>query len=400
MSRKGLEWILSCFADIWDWVPGKDYLYKRFRENNKFFEFQGRSNKAGIFVEIAVFYGGARRGCVMVPASSNRSGWCLFTKELDRFLSGSNSVWVDGRTAAEDVCGGLMDGGGQKGKKSFKIRNQRKLRNFEISRAISGHNVLKGGSGITVSSINGRPTREYTFELTLANLALRVSKSDGGKRVVTRLSPYYPHKSINSGPDMFPGHDKAQLTNPCGKVQEEVSFYRGLDVSWLRNQSAMVVGETSKPPMKSTVPPAMTETSTVVNTPISCSNHASKTLTDIPTSVLGALETGKVSVSRSSPTAGARVSGKAASPRCIDSDAEITLGLGNRGSGFTSETVVSSASATIEAPILNVVPPSLVQYPWVVQNRFSPLSDLGNGVEDVLVEGDDHEEVQRSNHEF
>ena len=89
-----------------------------------------------------MFYGGARRGCVMVPTSLNRSGWCLFTKELDRFLSGSNFVWVDGRTAAEDVCGGLMDGGGQKGKKSFKIRNQRKLRNFEISRAISGHNVL------------------------------------------------------------------------------------------------------------------------------------------------------------------------------------------------------------------------------------------------------------------
>ena len=36
----------------------------------------------------------------------------------------------------------------------------------------------------------------------------------------------------------------------------------------------------------------------------------------------------------------------------------------------------------------------------MVQNRFSPLSDLGSGVEDVLVEGDDHEEVQRSNHEF
>ena len=83
-----------------------------------------------------MFYGRARCGWVMVPTSSNRSRWCLFTKELDRFLLGSNSVWVEGRTSAEDV------GGGQKGKKSFKIRNQRKLRNFEISRAISGHNVL------------------------------------------------------------------------------------------------------------------------------------------------------------------------------------------------------------------------------------------------------------------
>jgi len=34
----------------------------------------------------------------------------------------------------------------------------------------------------------------------------------------------------------------------------------------------------------------------------------------------------------------------------------------------------------------------------VVQNRFSPLSDLGNGVEDDLVEREVHEVVQRSNH--
>ena len=28
---------------------------------------------------------------------------------------------------------------------------------------------------------------------------------------------------------MFSGHDKAQLTDPCGKAQEEVSFYHGLE---------------------------------------------------------------------------------------------------------------------------------------------------------------------------
>ena len=144
----------------------------------------------------------------------------------------------------------------------------------------------------------------------------------------------------------------------------------------------------------------MPETSTAGISPISCSNQALELLTAIPTSVLGAPETGKVSASRCSSTAVARVFDKVVSPRCTNSDAEVTLGLGNRGSGSTSETVVSSAKAMIEAPILNVVPPSLVQYPWVVQNQFSPLSDLGNGVEDVLVERDDHEEVQRSNHGF
>ena len=227
-----------------------------------------------------------------------------------------------------------------------------------------------------------------------------MSKSDGGKRVVTWLNPYNPHMSIDSRPDMFSGHDKAQLTDPCGKAQGEVYYYRGLDVSWLRNQSARVVGETSKSPMNSTVLPAMPETSTAGILLISCSDQASELLTAIPTRVLGAPETGKVSASRSSSTAVARVSGKAVSHRCTDSDAEVTLGLGIWGSGFTSEMVVSLVTAMIKAPILNVVPPSLVQYPWVVQNRFSPLSDLGSGVEDVLVEGDDHEEVQRSNHEF
>ena len=42
------------------WVPGKDFFCKRFRENNKLMEFSGRTNKAGLFVVIAMFYGGAR----------------------------------------------------------------------------------------------------------------------------------------------------------------------------------------------------------------------------------------------------------------------------------------------------------------------------------------------------
>ena len=75
-----MKWILSCLADICDWVPGKDFLYKRYRKNNNFFKFRGRSNKAGIFADIAVFFGGAWHGCVMVPASSNRLGGACFQK--------------------------------------------------------------------------------------------------------------------------------------------------------------------------------------------------------------------------------------------------------------------------------------------------------------------------------
>ena len=99
---------------------------KHFRAQNKFFKFWGRSSKVGIFVEIAVYFGGAHRGGIMVPASLNRSGWCLFTKELDSFLSGSNFVWVEGKTVDVAV------GGGQDGKKSLNIGNQRKLRNLKF----------------------------------------------------------------------------------------------------------------------------------------------------------------------------------------------------------------------------------------------------------------------------
>ena len=183
MSRKGLEWILACFADIRDWVLGKDFFCKRFKANNKFFEFRGRSNKAGIFVEIAVYYGGARRGWVLVPASSNRSGWRLFSKELDSFPSGSNTTRVVGRFSDVADGGGPTDGGGQNKKQPVNIRNRRKLRKFEFPRAASGNNVLKGVSGASVSSKNGKPMRDFTFEVTSATLALRVSISDGEKRV-------------------------------------------------------------------------------------------------------------------------------------------------------------------------------------------------------------------------
>lgn len=69
-----------CFSDIRDWVPGQDVLCKRFRENGKLIEFCSRSNKAGLFVVIAIYFGGARRGCVMIPASSNRACWSLIQK--------------------------------------------------------------------------------------------------------------------------------------------------------------------------------------------------------------------------------------------------------------------------------------------------------------------------------
>ena len=52
----------------------KDVHCKRLKENGKLIEFCGRSNKAGLFEVIAEYFGGTRRGCIMIPASSNHAG--------------------------------------------------------------------------------------------------------------------------------------------------------------------------------------------------------------------------------------------------------------------------------------------------------------------------------------
>ena len=66
--------------------------------------------------------------------------------------------------------------------------------------------------------------------------------------------------------------------------------------------------------------------------------------------------------------------------------------------GFTSDMVISSAMAGIEPPILKEVSPIPCQHPWVVLNRFYPLSNLGNGMEAEFGEGEVHEEVRSSPH--
>ena len=95
---------------------GHDVLYKRFRENGKFIEFCGRLNKVGFFVVIAVDFGGTRRGCIMILASSNCAGWCLFQKELRNFFSGAKLVSMAKVSFNNGGGGGQSTGGGWSGK--------------------------------------------------------------------------------------------------------------------------------------------------------------------------------------------------------------------------------------------------------------------------------------------
>jgi len=52
---------------------------------------------------------------------------------------------------------------------------------------VFGSNMIHGDITINVSVINGRPTRVFNFKLTPANLALRICKPEGGRRVVSCL---------------------------------------------------------------------------------------------------------------------------------------------------------------------------------------------------------------------
>ena len=164
------------------------------------------------------------------------------------------------------------------------------------------------------------------------------------------------------------------------------------------SQSVNVVGESSKPTMESTETSAMPEATTVGTSPISNFDQYSKLLTPIPSRVLGHPVVGKALAACSNSDAVVLSFVKVGFSLGSVSNAEVTHGRGYHDSGSTGVMVGSSTTAEIEALSLTVVSPILGQYPWVVHNPFSPLSDLGDRVVDEFVEGEDHVEVQKSHH--
>ena len=115
-----------------------------------------------------------------------------------------------------------------------------------------------------------------------------------------------------------------------------------------------------------------------------------------PMRVLDVPATRKESVSRCSSILVNPNFGKAVFFGFTGSGAEETQGLGRWDAGFTDDMVISLAVAGIEPPILKEGLLILCQQPWVVHNRFSPLSVLGNGLEAEVGEGEAHEEEQSS----
>ena len=112
VGYRGIEWILTCLVDVRDWVLGRAVLCKRFRENRKLIKFCGRSNRAGLFVVIAEYFGGSRRGCIMILVSSNRACWSLFQREIRNFFSSAKPISMAEESFIKGGERGQTTGGG------------------------------------------------------------------------------------------------------------------------------------------------------------------------------------------------------------------------------------------------------------------------------------------------
>uniref|UniRef100_A0A7N2KR07 Uncharacterized protein n=1 Tax=Quercus lobata TaxID=97700 RepID=A0A7N2KR07_QUELO len=195
---RGMEWILSCLEDIRDWVPSHVLLCKRFRENGKLLEFCERSNKAGLFVAMAVYFGGSRRGCIMKPASSNRAGGLCFRKSLGIFALVLNRYLWPKIMVVEQKSKNFENFGTISGLNRFHEDPSDQGRSVEVLQlgpqtkipdsALASDNVSVISGNVSVK--HGRSTRAFKFELSLAVLALRVCKPEDVRRVVTCLGDF------------------------------------------------------------------------------------------------------------------------------------------------------------------------------------------------------------------
>nr|POE76481.1 hypothetical protein CFP56_18934 [Quercus suber] len=357
----------------------------------------GRSNKAGIFVVIAEYYGGARQVCVMIPASTNRLGWSLFHKELGFFFSGDKSR-PRNKGGSSDF---LPANGGRNRQARNNYGNQQKLRNFEILGDKLGNNVILGDS----TKLNGRPIHAFTFKLTAENLALRVFKSEDGKRKCFKLKPndttYGPLKVET----WVKPSDKDGLFNE--KVQRPLIPSNTMQADSGPGKSGVLV-RASRPIL---IGRSSSETRVVTADPkakakgLLAQSHALEAggLKPIHGRVGKSSNTGgcmpmEVSSAPGAETDMKRVhsssvmdpdSSKDVSSAVTNSDVEETHGEALQSSGVTGDMLVTSA---MESPILKNGSHSHRRHQWVDQNRFSPSSELGNEMGVEFGEGEDREE--------
>ena len=178
---------------------------------------------------IAENYGGARHGCVMIPASSNRAGWSLFQREMRNFFTSAKPVaMAEASSKNGGGGGGQYASGDRSGNLLSAYGHQQKFRDFEKVGANLGQSgipevptvnglVLNGN----VSVINGRPTWTCIFKLTPATLALKVCKTEGGKRSVYGMdkNQFSWPKVLSGGPELIIQSDGLAKAQPVESLK-------------------------------------------------------------------------------------------------------------------------------------------------------------------------------------
>ena len=414
VGRRGLEWILTCLEDIQDWVPGHGLLCKRFRENGKLLEFCGRSNKVGLFVVVTVYFGGSRRGCITIPASSNRASWSLFQKELRNFCFGANPVSLAKVSLNNGGGGGKLVGGSRSGKSMSVYGNKQKIRNFETYGAKWGQNMIHGVSFENGSAINGnglafsgKPMRAFKFKLTPAFLALRVCKPEGGRRVVTCLSVEEISwlKDLCVGPEVTKqsgGLDEAQPVVHVPSLKEgslvKPSYLKlksDAQSTWVLDKSTRgLLSGDSELPESAAVPDLELSASALNVDPVQGASMVSPSVC-----LKGAYPGAVVSAMVAQPVADSigKDNGLLAHVYELEFDG-CTLMEASGALGAESG-MESGHSLSVLDPDSDKVGSSDMLDQWVQHNHFSPLSKLGNEMGTEFGEGEDQIEAFSDYHE-
>jgi hypothetical protein len=79
VSINGSSWLVDTVEEV---CKVKEDIAKSFCEGDKAMMVHGGANKAGRFLEVAVFTEGGRKGGVWIPEGQDGWGWCHFVGEL------------------------------------------------------------------------------------------------------------------------------------------------------------------------------------------------------------------------------------------------------------------------------------------------------------------------------
>jgi hypothetical protein len=93
VSTQGSSWLVDTVEAA---CQGKEDIAKSFREGDKALMVHEGANKAGRFLEVAVFAEGGRKGGLWLPEGWDGQGWRRFAGELRHFLAPGGGSEVSG----------------------------------------------------------------------------------------------------------------------------------------------------------------------------------------------------------------------------------------------------------------------------------------------------------------